>query len=78
MDSPGHMWKEGDRVTWDCAITRDQRVPIPGVVLTVTASRVTIRAAFQIFGEWVIRRRSVTAEKLSPRTTAVAALGEKE
>lgn len=73
-----HEWKVGDRVTWNCSISRDVQVAIPGVVVTITASRVTIRAAFQVFGEWVIRRRSVTAEKLSPRDTAVAALDEME
>lgn len=68
----------GDRVTWTFSAPGGYGyvVPVAAIVLKVTASRAQIAVARKVSGAWIREKKTVSREKLKPRTDACEALGE--
>nr|WP_280971426.1 hypothetical protein [Cupriavidus gilardii]WDE72664.1 hypothetical protein [Cupriavidus gilardii] len=68
----------GDRVNWAYTARGGYgyTIHIAGVVKKVTAKRATIEVARKVNGEWRKEERLVPLEKLTPRQSSAAELGE--
>ena len=70
--------QSGDRVNWSHTPRGGYGIPqqVAGVVVRLTSKRVIIQVARRVAGAWMREERSVSPEKLTPRTGHCAALGE--
>lgn len=68
----------GDRVTWSFSAPGGYGyvIPVAAIIVKVTASRATITVARKTDRKWGLQEKTVSLEKLSPRTVACEALGE--
>lgn len=67
-------WQLGDRVTWHYRQGGGRAQLVPGIVRTVTSSRITIDVLLKIDGEMVREKRQVGASRLTPRAQFVEGL----
>lgn len=70
--------KPGDRVTWSYTPRGGYgyTIKVAAVVKKLTAKRATIEVARNVEGTWQKEQRSVSLEKLTPRTKLSPELGE--
>lgn len=68
----------GDRVNWSYSPRGGYgyTINVAGVVKKLTAKRATIEVARKVNGIWQKEQRSVSVEKLTPRTNLSPELGE--
>ncbi|MDH0342110.1 hypothetical protein [Chromobacterium haemolyticum] len=70
--------KPGDRVNWSYTPRGGYgyTLKVAGVVRKLTTKRATIEVARKVDGVWQKEQRSVSLEKLTPRTKPSPELGE--
>lgn len=70
--------KPGDRVNWRFTPRGGYgfSLQVAGILMKLTSKRATIKVARKVAGEWQQEEKTVSVDKLTPRTTNCPELGE--